>query len=295
MLIITLIISAGGSDDIAVMITGVTGMGKSSACNFLFGEDKFEVDDGLLAVTSKSDTQYTVLNDRKVQIIDTPGFCEADVGGGESFTELYKAIIYAKFGIHAIALVINVSQRFTSSQVTFLKDIETFGGLWSFVFVVFSGARKYGPTDTEQREKVLNLYHNPKCPEEFKALLDKVDKRFIMLESTDKSHAYRNAKIAEFLQMVDGIYSKNQKLYSNHLFERAIKLYQEEKEKEKNREKHYQEALDQVDQLATKVNQTVTDLNAKMATNQQLMNMVTALTNELKEEKGKGVNKHLRP
>jgi len=147
-------ILAGGLDHIAIMITGVTGTGKSSACNFLFGEEKFEVDDGLLAVTTKSDMHDTVLNGRKVQIIDTPGFCESDTGGEESFTELSKAIIYAKFGVHAIALVINVSQPFTSSQATFLKEVESFGGLWPFVFVIFSGARKYGPTDTEQREKV---------------------------------------------------------------------------------------------------------------------------------------------
>jgi len=279
-LIIKLIIS-GGLGDITIMITGVTGMGKTSTCNFLFGEDKFEADDGLSASTTKSDTHDTVLNGRKVQIIDTPGFCEADRGIEESFTELCKAIIYAKFGVHAIALVINVSQRFTSSQVTFLKEIENFGGLWPFVFVVFSAARKYGPTDSEQREKVLKLYDNPKSPEEFKTLLDRVDKRFIMLESTDKSHAYRNAKITEFLQMVDGIYSKNQKLYSNHLFERAIKLYQEEKKKEKDREKHYQQAS----QLTTMMNQTVTELNAKLAANQQLMNMVTTLTSELRDER----------
>jgi len=110
MILILKLIISGGLDDIAIMITGVTGMGKSSACNFLFGEDKFEVDDGLLAVATRSDTHDTVLNGKKVQIIDTPGFCEADIGGEESFTELSKAIIYAKFGVHAIALVINMSQ-----------------------------------------------------------------------------------------------------------------------------------------------------------------------------------------
>jgi len=167
--------------------------------------------------------------------------------------------------------------------VTFLKEIENFGGLWPFVFVVFSGAKKYGPTDSEQREKVLKLCSHPKCPEELKILLDRVDKRFIMLESTDKSHAYRNAKITEFLRMVDRIYSKNQKLYSNHLFKRAIKLYQEEKKKEKDREKHYQQAINQVDQLTTKMNQTVTELNTKLASNRQLMNMVTALKSELRD------------
>jgi len=101
-----------------------------------------------------------------------------------------------------------------------------------------------------------------------------------MLESTDKSYAYRNAKIAEILQMVDEIYSKNQKLYSNHLFERAIKSYQEEKQKEKDRIREHEETLSRIDSLTTQLNNTVNQLNAQVARNQQLSINVTNLRYE---------------
>ena len=67
-------------------------------------------------------------------------------------------------------------------------------------------------------------------------LLDKVDKRYIVLESTDTSPDYKAKKVEEFFKMVDRIYSTNKRLYTNELFKRAAQLYQEEKEKA-NKEK----------------------------------------------------------
>ena len=226
-------------DHIAVMVTGITGAGKSSACNFLMGDDIFEVDPGLLSLTSKSDSHSVVLNSRELKIIDTPGLCEDSKDGKENVTEFGKAVILARHGVHAIAIVINVSQRFTSSQVTLLKELELLDDLWSFMFIIFSAARSYGATDEEQREKIKTIYNDPRCPEELKKMLDRVGKRFMMLESTETNQDYRAVKLKEFLNMVDGIYHTNKRVYFNNLFEQAIKMYQEVKDKEKE----YQEAI----------------------------------------------------
>ena len=230
----------------SVVLTGITGAGKSSACNFLIGEAIFEVDDGMMAVTSRSGSHTTVLNSRKVKIIDTPGFCEDDIGGEVNFNELGKAIILAKDGIHAFALVINVSHRFTSSQVTLVKEMELFDDLWPYMFIIFSGARSYGGTDKEQRQKIYNIYYDPNSSEHLKTLLNRVEERFMMLESTENNQEYRNIKRNEFFTMVDKIYSTNGRLYSNKLFERAIELYQDEKEKEKNKEEKYKADIEQL-------------------------------------------------
>ena len=253
------------------MVTGITGAGKSTACNFLVGEDAFEVDIGLIAVTSKSASHTTMLNCRKIEIIDTPGFCEDGIDGEENIKELGKAIFLARNGVHAIALVINAAHRFTSSQVALLKEIELFDDLWPFMFIIFSAAKSYGPTDEKQRERVYKIYDNPKCPENLKTLLDRVNKRFIMLESTEDNQNYRAAKCTEFLNMIDSIYYINQRVYSNRLFKRAIELYEKEKEKEKNKEKEYQDALNKVETLTKQMNEEMEKIKAEQEKEKQLL------------------------
>ena len=227
------------------MLTGITGVGKSTACNFLLGEKIFDVGQGMIPVTSKSGEHTAVVNSRELKVIDTPGFCEDNVKDGEEdLTELGKAILFARDGVHAIGLVINASQRVTSSQMTLLKELELFGELWPFMFIIFTAAKGYGLTEKEQRNAIDKMYENPSCPKTVKMLLDKVDKRYIVLESIDASPDYKVKKVEEFFKMVDRIYSTNKRLYTNELFKRAAQLYQEEKEKGKNKEKAYEAQIE---------------------------------------------------
>ena len=252
----------------SVMLTGITGAGKSTACNFLLGEKIFEVDQGMMAVTTKSASHSTMLNSRRVEIIDTPGFCEDGVSKEQSINELGKAIVLARNGLHAIAIVINVSHRFTSSQVTFLKEMELFDQLWPFMFIIFSAAKSYGATDEEQRKVIHNTYNSGKCPRHLKTLLDKVGKRFMMLESTEDNQIYRIKKRKEFLRMVDSIYHINKKVYSNRLFKQAIILYEKQKEMEKKKEKKYKTELDT---LARKMEEEIKKLKAEKEREVQLV------------------------
>ena len=232
------------------MITGITGAGKSSACNFLLGEKKFKVGLGLKAVTSKSGSHSSVVNGRKLNIIDTPGFCEDSKDDAENMQELSKAIILAKDGVHAVALVVNASHRFTSSQVQLLKELELLEDLWPYMFIIFSGAKGYGETDEEQRKSINEIYEDPDCPKDLKKLLDKIDKQFMMIESTETNQDYRDNKRKEFFKMVDRIYNRNKRLYSNKLFKRALEVYQEQKDKAKNKDKAHQEAIMKAETLA---------------------------------------------
>ena len=222
------------------MVTGVIGTGKSSTCNFLLGENIFKVGPGMMAVTSQSGSYTTVFNGRKVNIIDTPGFHKDSRDDEHIIKELDKAIVLAGNGVHAIALVVSALQPFTTSQLI-LEKLKFLDELWPFTFIIFSGAKSYGATDGRQRETIHKIYESPKSLG-FKHLLDKVDKRFMMLDSTETNQDYRFTKLMEFYRMVDSIYCINKRLYS-HLFKEAFKSYQEQKAKEKNRERPYQEAL----------------------------------------------------
>ena len=262
------------------MLTGITGAGKSISCNFLLGEKVFEVDQGMMAVTTKSASHSTVLNNRKVEVIDTPGFCEDGVSKKQSINELGKAVVLARNGLYAIAIVINVSHRFTSSQVLFLEEMELLDQLWPFMFVIFSAAKSFGATDEEQRKAIYNTYNSCECPGHLKILLDKVGQRFMMLESTEDNQIYRTKKLEEFFEMVDRIYHANKRVYSNQLFKQAIILYEKQKEMEKKKEKEHKEELDT---LARQMEEEIKKLKALKEKEVQLLQ--EKIQKERKKEK----------
>ena len=225
------------------MITGITGEGKSTAGNFLLGKLLFEVAAGPEAVTTKSGSHSAVVNSRGLKIIDTPGFCEDSKDDADNMQELGKAIVLARNGVHAIAIVVNVSHRFTASQVTLLKELDLLDDMWPFMFIIFTAAKSCGATDKIQRDKINELYRSPKSLAGFKNLLDKVEHRFMMLECTETDEDYKTRKLTEFFNLVDQIYSRNNRLYSNKLFKEALKMYQEQKDKVKNAEIAQQQVI----------------------------------------------------
>lgn len=269
---------------VAVMLTGVTGAGKSTACNFIFGEAVFEVGMGLVSVTSKSDVHETVMNGRQVRLIDTPGFCDNFEKDEDKVEELGKAIILAKEGVHAIALVINAAHRFTSAEAKALEEIQLLGELWPFMFVIFTAAKSYGTSEDKQKKAVIDALDSSRCPHQFKTMMERVQRRFMMLESTENNAEYRCAKVQEFLAMVDQIFSVNQRLYSNYYFQKANKLYQEAKQKEQNKEEELRKALENATKMSAEMIAAMAALKSEQAKQQAIFQQtLSSLTSQLKE------------
>jgi len=200
---------------IDVMLTGVTGAGKSSACNFILQVKEFNVGAGMVCVTPKSHQYEKEINGTEVRLIDTPGFCDDFETDEERIDEFGNAIFHAKDGLHAIALVINANHRFTASEAKVLQDIERLGELWPFMFIIFTAASVYGTSDEDQRRAINDNLSHPRCPKHFKFVMDKVGNRFMTLECQNSSDEYYKRKVEEFLSMVDQIYFANKKLYTN--------------------------------------------------------------------------------
>ena len=140
-----------------------------------------------------------------------------------------KAIVSAGNGVHAIAIVVSVLQPFTSSQVT-LEKLEFLDELWPFIFIIFSGAKNYGATDGEQRETIYKIYGSPKSyAKDFKNLLDKVDKQFMMLESTETSQDYRSTKLMEFLRWLIAFTMLTKGFIPKHCSDKLLNLIRTEK------------------------------------------------------------------
>ena len=270
----------------AVMVTGITGEGKSSTGNFMLGQRLFKVGGGLLAETSESSSHSAVVNGRVLKIIDTPGFCEDSKDDEKNIQELGKAIVLARNGVHGIALVVNVSHRFTFSQVTFLKELDHLDDMWPFIFIVFTAAYCYGVTDKDQRDQINKIYRSPLCPVDFKSLLDKVGHRFMMLECTETNEEYKATKLQEFFMMVDEIYSRNQRLYSNKLFKKALKLYQEQKDNVKSAEIAQQQAI-------KSMNEAIENMRREQQKQLELMQREQALQREVRHLENRDSDCHL--
>ena len=212
------------------MVIGVTGSGKSSTCNFFFDEKRFQVEACLESITSVSDAGTFRYNEEVINIIDTPGFCDGFMSTEENIHELGRAVVLAMNGVHAIALVINLSQRFTNTKA--YDEMEFLGGIWKFAFVIFTQAAAYGPNEEAQLDRLQATLSNSRCPTILKEVLSKVSNRYMLLECSQvNDEKYRIAKLDELIKMINIVLSNNDnKLYKNYLMKTAFELIEKEKQ-----------------------------------------------------------------
>ena len=81
---------------------GVTGSGKSSACNFFIGSDVFNTAGGAIAITAKSDAHVQNILGKQVLFIDTPGFGDDFASDEVRMAELGRAILFAREGVNTL-------------------------------------------------------------------------------------------------------------------------------------------------------------------------------------------------
>jgi len=109
----------------------------------------------------------------------------------------------------------------------------------------------------------------------------------MMLESTDTRMGYRASKIKEFFAMVNAIYSTNKRLYSNTLFVKANKLYQEEKRKAQNKEEELRKAqagvIKMTAELQAALAKNPTEQQKQQAIFQQTLSSLTSQLHEAQQ------------
>ena len=219
--------------DYSLLVVGVTGSGKSSACNFFIGKNVFETEGGAIAVTAKSDAHIQTILGRRVLFIDTPGFGDEFASDEVRMAELGRAILFAKDGVNAIVLCIDGSRRFDISVANLLKEFEVLGAFWPYTFILYTHSADMGHNEEERKSKVTEWLNNPRCPERMKWLLDKVSHRAMTVESKHYSMnmSYYGDKCQELFHMIDCISVQNQyQKYTNQFFQWAKKKYDDVKQ-----------------------------------------------------------------
>ena len=64
------------SYDRSVLFIGITGQGKSSMCNFLINEEKFNIEDTMISCPDSSKQVFTNIKGVKYLFVDIPGVCD---------------------------------------------------------------------------------------------------------------------------------------------------------------------------------------------------------------------------
>ena len=96
--------------NLTVVITGLLGSGKTSACNFFCNQQLKNSSN--LSISHQTAYFITNIEERSVKFIDTPGFCDSRLSEPQTFSELAHALILTRSGVHAFGMVLDVTSRF---------------------------------------------------------------------------------------------------------------------------------------------------------------------------------------
>ena len=278
----------------SLLVVGVTGSGKSSACNFFIGNDVFNTAGGAIAITAKSDAHAQNIMGKKILFIDTPGFGDEFASDEVRMAELGRAILFAREGVNAIVLCMDGSRRFDSSIAQLLKEFEVLGAFWPYTFIMYTHAADMGNTEEEQRCKISQWLGNPKCPERMKWLFDKVCYRSMTVESKQfrNSSGYYQHKSQELLNMIETISAQNQhQRYTNQFFQWAKRKYDQVKQQKLEHERKLEETQKNLQSYQSILTMMEGDLRQKeqehtdyVTRQQQYINSLEAQLRSCREE-----------
>jgi len=227
--------------DYSLLVTGVTGSGKSTLCNFLCcSKNAFEAHTGFASVTSKSAAATITMQGIRLKLIDTPGFCDDYETEEEHMNEFGEALVLASKGVNAICLVISAKARYTANETNTIKYMTEFPELWPYMFIFFTNAASIGANENERNVNLQANFKHPRCPDALKELMQKVKNRYVLVESVKPSQnpeAYYQTKTTQLHSMIVELNeANNHQLYTNALFRKAKemidKLYKEKKDAE---------------------------------------------------------------
>ncbi|XP_016116885.1 GTPase IMAP family member 4-like [Sinocyclocheilus grahami] len=110
------------SQDLRIVLLGVSGAGKSPTANAILGRDAFKE-----SRTRQSEIQRGRVRSRNISIIDTPGFFNTQLTDEELQKQMMKSLSLADPGPHVFLLVINL-ETFREDERNIVEKIQEIFG-----------------------------------------------------------------------------------------------------------------------------------------------------------------------
>lgn len=226
----------GKEKEIRMILIGKVGSGKSTLGNKILGKKVFETGQSFSSVTTEWKSEFSVNNNTKYFVVDTPGVNGIEEDTTEAFKCLARCFFASSPGFHCIVLVISGTERITELDKNIIVNLDEMLGkeAHNFIIVVFTGVK---PNDLERLIFTSDDIHKlcMKCRGMYLSVGDNTDKGI-----SDK-------QMTEFFEKVNNLVRLNCGSWFRHpdLKDATDKLESDAKEIEKRDKIPYNEAYSQ--------------------------------------------------
>lgn len=89
-------------------------------------------------------------------------------------------------GINALFVVVRADSRDLSSIMKLLDLLDILGNYWSHSILVFTNGKEFDKASEEKQYRRFEaMMRSPSCPDIWKKLTEKAERRYVIVESED--------------------------------------------------------------------------------------------------------------